>query len=450
MSSRAVHLSLMIAALVAVGCTVVPTPTPTNAAPQALPQAPPATTASPDFDGDGKADLATTYDDNDVWGQIRVDYGSGATANTLGTAAGLLARNLNGDAYTDLVVAAEDGSVSVLFGSSTGLALSSSRSFGASAIGADYRPRDLALVESPTPRIVLGAIRLSGSTSGKVLVYPIGSDGLPTSPTPSVLQPGKAGVPKLSDRGFFGEVLASAGNQLFVGVPYAKVGGYTNAGALVALTFSSTGVKSGKVITQNTSGVGSSAARNDYFGWAAAARGGYLAVSTRSDQVGSVSRAGSVQLFTLSAGKVTPRTRITQATAGVPGKVEKDDWFGSAVALGQTCDGRTTLFVGGYGEGIVKGHDDDGSVWVLPLKATKACPARQLWEGHGLPGTPFFRALGGDLALLRSQGTTYDELAINGYGSFSEGPAGVLLVWSPQTLTTRLQLEGHFRNLAGR
>ncbi|MGC3994444.1 MAG: VCBS repeat-containing protein [Propionicimonas sp.] len=447
MSSRTAHLSLTLAALLAVGCTVLPTPA--NAAPQAMPEAVPVSTASPDFDGDGKADLAVTLDDNEEWSQITVRYGSGTTATGLGSAGALLARDLNGDGYTDLVAAHEDGAIGVLFGSASGLDATAEASFGASATGADFSPRALALVESPTPRLVL----LSGryDKPGKVVVYTLGSDGLPSA-APVVLRPGTGKMPSLGTTGSrYLESLAAQGNRLFVGAPFTTVSGHKSAGAVVVLTFGTAGVTSVTRITQATSGVGGSAAKSHLFGYSVAARDGYLAVGSRGDRVGTVTHSGSVQLFRLTSTKVTPVRRITQATSGVPGKAERGDLFGHAVALGTVCDGQAAVVVGGPGEAVADGHEGDGSVWIIPLKTSSTCPARQLWEGHGLPGVPTYdRLIGMDLAVLRDAGASADQVAIVGGGSYSEGPIGVLDVWSAQTLNSLASVEGFYDHPAGR
>ena len=81
-----------------------------------------------------------------------------------------------------------------------------------------------------------------------------------------------------------------------------------------------------------------------------AARDGYLAVGTYGDAVGSVKSTGSVQIFTLSKGKVTPKTRLSQASTGVPGKAEKYDQFGRAVALATSCSGVPAVVVGAPAE----------------------------------------------------------------------------------------------------
>jgi hypothetical protein len=440
------RINALLAGMFATASLVAAPAAPTHATPIALPQEVPATASAPDFDGDGKADLAVSVDTNEQSGSITVFYGSGSTATEVGVGQSL-ARDLNGDAYTDLVVGDAGGRIGVLYGSPSGLDSTAMHSFGASAIGADYFLTDLALVDSPTPRLVLAANK--PDQKGKLVVYPLGSDGLPNA-APTVLRPGSGKVPSLGTKGAYLRSLATAGSRLFVGAPFATVSGHSSAGGVVVLTFGMSGATSGKLITQNSSAVTGAPAKNDYFGYSVAARDGYLAVGARGDSV-SGTRSGSVQVFRLTSTKVVPVSRLTQATSGVPGKAERGDLFGHEVEVGAVCDGRPAVVVGGPGEVVAAGHEGDGSVWIIPMKRTSACPARQLWEGHGLPGTPtYFRFLGLELAVLRDASAKADQVAITGYGSFSEGPVGVLTVWSPDTLTSRLRIEGHYSNPAGR
>lgn len=93
--------------------------------------------ASPDFDGDGKADLAAgIYLDQSDQYALRIWYGSGAVTDVTSADAGgpvvtdgegglrgpLLARDFNGDGYCDLAFTSPGAHLSVVqvFGSATG------------------------------------------------------------------------------------------------------------------------------------------------------------------------------------------------------------------------------------------------------------------------------------------------------------------------------------------
>lgn len=62
----------------------------------------------------------------------------------------------------------------------------------------------------------------------------------------------------------------------------------------------------------------------------------------------------------------------------------------------------------------------DGSAWLIPLRTAKGCKATQLYEGHGLPGTPHFRGIGGVLGFVRDSGRVDDDLVIGGSGYIDE------------------------------
>ena len=438
------HHSPVAAALAAIALLVSSAP-PAAAAPQdittALPTAAPASPATPDYDGDGKADVAATVIGDLEYRYIRVWYGSGSTTDILHTDLGaggydiswaLLARDLNGDGYTDLVAATEEASgvrVQVIPGSAAGLQPANRSSFVA-LTKANSTIVSLALVESPVRRLAVGTY--TDDDTRNPLHYEVGlfqltSAGLPTG-NPIRLVPGKGKVSSTFKNADFGWSMATLGSQLFIGAPYAKVSGKKAAGALLAVTLDSAGVKSVKTITQATSSVTGAVDKYDFFGSAVAARDGYLVVGTPGDSVGKAKRTGSIQVFTVSGkGAIKPVRRIAQDSSGIPGKAERYDSFGGELALGTMCKGVAAVLVGGSGEAIAKGHDvGDGSAWLIPLRKVKGCAASQLYEGHGLPGKPGYRNIGELLAFVRDSGATADDLVIGGGGSYSEGPLGRL------------------------
>lgn len=446
-----------LAALTATACLLpVPAAPPAVAAQPAAP-ASTTTTATPDYDGDGKADLAFTYlsDWDDL--RIRVRFGSGSTGmvtaqRTIGDEWGnvgwdLLARDLNQDGRSDLAFTAsgpESGShLCVLYGAPSGLPLSS-----LSCVSVPSRGEGLAFVEQPTPRLVVGS---PDKSAGRVYAYALDANGRPGA-TPKVLQPGKRGVPKLSgSTAAFGTSLASVGAQLFVGAPGATVSRAKGAGAVVALTFTASGTVSGTVLSQATKGVPGSPQKQDGFGTALAARDGFLVVGTPGDPVGKAKSGGSVQVFTLAAGKPRPASQVSQATPGVPGTSKARDAFGRSLAIGTLCAGVPAVVVGGPGKDVGDEGDAEGSAWVIPLTASTTCAAKQLWEGSGFPGKPQAeRFLGEKVAVVRAAGEAVDRVVAAGSGSYSEGPDGVVAVWSAQTGQAVSAEEEMVSALAGR
>lgn len=134
MARRARWAALGLSLLLTGGAVVAPARA--SAAPVA-PMAGPVPGASPDFDGDGKADLAARiYLDQSDQYAVRIWYGSGAVTDVTSADAGgpvvtdgegglrgpLLARDFNGDGYCDLAFTSPGAHLSVVqvFGSATG------------------------------------------------------------------------------------------------------------------------------------------------------------------------------------------------------------------------------------------------------------------------------------------------------------------------------------------
>ncbi len=427
-----------------------------------VPAATPAATASPDFDGDGKADIASIMPTSSEIPFVRVWYGSGTTKDISSTELGvgeygignvLLARDLNSDGFTDLIVATQTATgpgVQVVPGSATGL--QPAARYGLDGLNkASTYVSSLALVESPVRRLAVGiTITGGGKFDGEVQLFKLTNAGLPTG-SALKLKPSSGKIPKTVKNARFGAAMDSWGNQLFIGAPYTKVSGKTDAGAVVAVTLDSAGVKSVKTVTQATKSVTGAPGKGDLFGAAVVARDGYLVVGTPRDAVGSIKQTGSIQVFSLSKGALKPVKRISQNSAGIPGKAERYDSFGAVLAIGAVCNGVPAVLVGGPGESLVKGHEWDGSAWLIPLKTVKGCAAKQIYEGNGLPGTPGWRFMGDLLAFVRDAGATTDDLVIGGGGSFSEGPAGRIYRVSGMTGTaTKLNPDDIFYTVAGR
>lgn len=431
-----------------------------------MPAATPASPASPDYDGDGKADVAITEIGDLEYRFIHVRYGSGSIANITHADLGvggyeigyaLLARDLDGDGFTDLVVSTQYASgvkIHIIPGSATGLKVAERHSVTLPLREGDAYVRSLALVESPVRRLAVATSVYWEDSKGThyeegVQLLTLSSAGVPTG-SPIKLKPGSGKIPKLVKGGSFGFAMDSWGSQLFIGAPDAKVNGKAEAGAVLAVTLDSAGVKSVTTITQSTKSVAGAVDKYDYFGRALAARDGYLVVGTPGDTVGKVKRTGSIQIFSLSKGKVTPIKRISQNSPGIPGKDERYDWFGSHLAIGTACKGVPAVLVGAPGEGITKGHEGDGSAWLIPLKKVKGCAASQLYEGHGLPGKPGERGIGDIVAFVRDAGATTDDLVIGGGGSVSEGPVGRFFKLSGTTGKALFTEDGLFDTAAGR
>lgn len=428
-----------------------------------LPASTPANPASPDYDGDGRADLAVSDGEYAPLG-IRVWYGSGAIADIVSADlslpgswdlnADLLARDLDGDGYTDLVATSSGAAgiqVHVIPGSPTGLRPSQQKSFVVRAKAGSWQVQELALVESPVRRLAVSLVTWVDAADpyyrGEIRLYELTKDGQPTGGR-LTLKPGSGKIPASLKRGDFGASMASWKNQLFIGAPDTKVNQKASAGAVLAVTLDAKGVKSARTLTQSTTFVGGVAGKQHFFGAALAARDGYLVVGTPWDDVGRVRHTGSIQVFSLTKGKISPIRRISQATPGIPGKAEYRDRFGAQVAIGSTCNGVPAVLVGGPGEAIVN-DEVDGSAWLIPLRTAKGCKAAQLYEGHGLPGTPHFRGIGGVIGFVRDSGRVDDDLVIGG-GGYIDEMLGRLFWVSSKTGKALLSQDAEFARVAGR
>lgn len=467
------HRTPIAVALAAAALLAAPAPH-AAAAPQdlatALPAATPANPASPDYDGDGKADVAITQIGDLEYRFIHVRYGSGGIADITHTDLGvggwdpgyaLLARDLDRDGFTDLIVSTQYASgvtIHIIPGSATGLQVAGKHSVtlplreGDDYVRSDAYVRSMALVESPVRRLAVATSIHWEDSKGVhdaegVQLLNLSSAGVPTG-SPIKLKPGSGKIPKLVKGAGFGFAMDSWGSQLFIGAPDAKVNGKAEAGAVLAVTLDSAGVKSVKTITQATKSVTGAVGKYDHFGAGLAARDGYLVVGTPGDDVGSIKSTGSIQVFSLSKGAIKPLQRISQASPGVPGKAERGDGFGYGVAIGTRCGGVPVVLVGGPSEAIV--HDEaDGSAWLVPLRKAKGCSASQIYEGHGLPGKPYFHGIGGIVAFVRDRGMANDDLVIGGYGYSTEQPGRLFWV-SAETGKVLVTLDGEFGHVAGR
>lgn len=131
-------------------------------------------------------------------------------------------------------------------------------------------------------------------------------------------------------------------DDLAVGVPGEDVGGVVDAGAVNVLYGSGAGLTGAGA--QQFIQVGSAAETGDEFGWSLAAgdfdNDGFadLGAGAPFESVGATANAGAVGALYGSAGGLTTSggQLFTQNSAGVPGTAEEFDFFGDALAVGDT------------------------------------------------------------------------------------------------------------------
>lgn len=379
--------------------------------------------ASPDFNGDGWADLAIGVEGEGLdgsraeGGAVSVMYGSAdglVTANNqlwsqdspgvLGDARSLdtFGRSLgsadfDGDGYDDLAVgvpletvgdARFAGAVNVLYGSPSGLASTGNQLwsqdsagvpdtadridlFGQAVTAADFDADgygDLAVgvvgegspSEAGAVTIIYGSIRGLTATGSQHLVQPIDR-------------------PEESDE--FGRSLA-AGDfdadgymDLAVGAHKETVEGKIESGAVSVFHGSRDGLDraDSQFWHQASPGVVGELEHDEWFGWSVAVDDfdgdgyGDLAIAIRFDEIGGKFHAGSVLiLYGSSDGlKATGSQLWSQGSKGVRDKPEAGDQV-SAVTTGDfDADGFADVAMGFHGEDLREGTSDAGAVAVL-------------------------------------------------------------------------------------
>jgi hypothetical protein len=205
----------------------------------------------------------------------------------------------------------------------------------------------------------------------------------------------------------FGQALA-AGNldgdsndDLVIGAPGESVGTKKSSGTVVVLFGTDSGLRPSysQALTQGVSAPGT-AESGDRFGEALALgdidEDGYddLVVGAPGESVGDAFAAGAITVLfgTAEDGVQTKGAQvITQATKGVPSEVESHDRFGRSIAAGDIDgDGDADVVVGAPGEGAGR-LVGAGSATVLSgtHDGLSTSGARLLYEGkNGVPGRP--------------------------------------------------------------
>lgn len=321
--------------------------------------------ASGDFNGDGYADLAIgapneDINGNDDAGAVNIVYGStdglqveagncqiwhGDSPGLPGSAEAddqfgyaLTSADFNKDGFDDLAIGAPDedlsaadnddeGIVFVLYGTSIGLT---------SAGSMDFHQDSEGIADSAEANDKFGFSLTNGDFN---------NDGYP---------------------------------DLAVGTPYEDLtsGGNDNDGAVYVLFGGGNGISSinSQIWNQDSSGVNSSAEKDDKFGWAVAAgdfdKDGYddLAIGAPNEDT-SGDNAGYVNvLFGTSSGLTGSGDQsFSQDSSGIAGSTEDDDHFGYSLAVGDfDNDGYADLAIGSPKEDLGSGgNNNDGMVHVL-------------------------------------------------------------------------------------
>ena len=362
-----------------------------------------------DFNGDGYADLAVgeilAVVDGDLKGAVHVMYGSAGglrsngsqywTENTLGGAAhrwdvfgaSLASGDFDGDDFSDLAIGlpqaeldppfgdegSDHGLVRIVYGSSTGLTPARTQlwSHGRMTGGADRGAQfGGALAAGNFGRGDQDDLAISGAGEEKV----------------AVLFGGTAG-------------LAAAGHQIW---------------------------------SQNSAGIAGTTSSGDGFGAALVAGnftgGGYadLAIGIPGDRVGAVREAGAVQIISgAAAGLTAAGSQVwSQNSAGIAGRSERGDGFGTTLAAGRLDGGAYDALAIGVPLERVGKHINAGAVNVIyGSPAGLRAAGDQVWSqsSRGIrPRSEEGDEFGSALAIGNFgrdvDGRSYADLAVGAYG----------------------------------
>ncbi|MFF5518886.1 FG-GAP repeat protein [Streptomyces coeruleorubidus] len=449
-----------------------------TALPATAATAAPATGPKADFNGDGYGDVAfaapyAKVDGKGMAGYVAVVYGgttgldpakrtvvSQNTAGVPGAAEAedtfgdaLAVADLNGDGYTDLAVGSsgedvgtdtDGGSVTVLWGSASGLkngtsvkdpAVSGHDHWGRLLTAGDFDgdgKKDLAVgTGSSHAYVIRGGFTTTGTTgaakrvntpetaysvdamkagdtnadgrSDLVLTYRVRLDssesgswskgvaylGSPTGPDTSVPRPLNGGTSLA-----LGDIDGDGYDEIALGNVFTKDDDHSGSlgGRVVVIRGSEGGPVNGDApmaeLTQASTGVPGADEANDGFGGSVSigdANGdgyGDLAIGVVFEDVGTIEDAGSTVLMNGSASGVsrTGGRTLTQATAGVPGTAEAIDYFGSDVLLADVTKDGRAEFT------VSAGFEDEGIGAVTALRGSATGPVTDGARSFG-PGS---------------------------------------------------------------
>jgi hypothetical protein len=328
-------------------------------------------TVARDLDGDGYTDLAVqSFGDSPftvLWGSAGGLTGGTALPDPAGTGGGsLTGGDFNGDGHADLIAEGSDESeLHVLYGpftregaAATANTVNTGRTFGPIEVIAGDTNGD-----GSDDLVTTHAFEEMSEPS---LYWKGGASGLGSAPT-RIDHAAAGTIGDVDKDGYADLVIRTVPGNVVENLPY-------DHGTIKVLYGSAggPGATRTKVIDQNTAGVPGVNEDGDQFGYSLSAGDvngdGYADIAVGipyEDLDGGVDAGSTVQLFGGAGGlSGTGAQAFTQDTAGVPGAAEAGDHFGAAVRLGDTDgDGKDDLAVGAPEEDGT--YTSSGAAWVL-------------------------------------------------------------------------------------
>ena len=407
-----------------------------------------------DFDGDGYDDLAIgtpndRHQGGPDGGAVNVLYGTSSGLSEIGDqlfhqntsgvggrpeagdgfGSSLAAGDFNGDGYHDLAIGvpgedvngiADAGMIHVLYGSASGLSGSGSLSwyqdtdnikgvgeegdaFGSAVTTGDFNGDGYAdLVVSAPGEDIDGMV-----DAGMVHVFPGSLDDGPTVFGDVLIEQNQPGIKGSAEQGdrlgtalSAGPITADGYDDLIIGVPGEGVHGHDEAGMILFVPGSRSGVTDfgDRLIHQDTPGIKGTVESGDLFGSSVAVGDvdgdGFsdIAIGTPGEDVFGIPDAGSVSIIFGAHSEPSARDQLWhQDDPGVLGVGERNDRFGELVGLLDfERDGRLDLVVGIPSEDL-GGILDAGDLAILFGRSSglSASGDLRLNQGTtGMQGTP--------------------------------------------------------------